>query len=587
MLTAFTPRPIIELKQRDKSKVESILAYGNRLLVGLSTGTLRVYRVNEEEEDEEEEEGHTAEESHGITKSSTNTASTTGEEGRASTPPVPAQRKPPLVELLREIEKFSRRAIEQLAIVKEANILFCLSDACVSIHSLQRENYELQEQLAKTKGASTLAVTSNIHKDPISGVPSIVSRLAVAAKRKLLLWSWHDTELSSSAVEVTLSAAARTLTWANGTKLICGLNSGYVAVDVDSLEVSGILGPGGIGGAAGGQDEHRFGSISTTGMGYMGMGNWVPKPLAATLTDGELLLAKDVNTIFIDRDGRALDRRQIQWTTAPEVIAFSYPYLLALQPPSKGVLEVRSPKTLSLLQSVSVPNANKIQVPQAGVSLAHAGKGVLVASSRCVWRMTAHSYDSQISQLLEKGLLDEAISMIEMLEDVLLENKEERLREVKMQKAESLFRRRRYRAALDLFTEVAAPPERVIRLYPSIIAGETASSDAPVRRETEASDTATNGDQAADAPADGDVAKTEPASSAVGSPSKAEGKQKEEGVPGKLTKKEPKKDDGADNSDAGSVHAKNPDSASADIALRESSCQAPPSSFGLHLTELL
>lgn len=29
MLSAFTARPIVELKQRDKSRIESILAYGN------------------------------------------------------------------------------------------------------------------------------------------------------------------------------------------------------------------------------------------------------------------------------------------------------------------------------------------------------------------------------------------------------------------------------------------------------------------------------------------------------------------------------------------------------------------------------
>jgi hypothetical protein len=28
MLSAFTARPIVELKQRDKSKIESVLAYG-------------------------------------------------------------------------------------------------------------------------------------------------------------------------------------------------------------------------------------------------------------------------------------------------------------------------------------------------------------------------------------------------------------------------------------------------------------------------------------------------------------------------------------------------------------------------------
>ena len=33
MLSAFTAKPIVELKQRDKSKIESILAYGMELLV--------------------------------------------------------------------------------------------------------------------------------------------------------------------------------------------------------------------------------------------------------------------------------------------------------------------------------------------------------------------------------------------------------------------------------------------------------------------------------------------------------------------------------------------------------------------------
>ncbi|KAG9585702.1 hypothetical protein KCV01_g13713, partial [Aureobasidium melanogenum] len=66
MLSAFRAQPIYELKQQDKSKIESVLAYGmscrssslgksdadgrsvgDRLLVGLSTGTLRIYRVNE------------------------------------------------------------------------------------------------------------------------------------------------------------------------------------------------------------------------------------------------------------------------------------------------------------------------------------------------------------------------------------------------------------------------------------------------------------------------------------------------------------------------------------------------------------
>ncbi|KAH0563290.1 hypothetical protein GP486_002145 [Trichoglossum hirsutum] len=459
MLTAFNARPVVEFRQRDKSKIESILSVGDKVLVGLHTGTLRIYRINEQA-------GETAHE---------NGASPPldGPSSQASVRPA---------DLLREVEKFSRRAIEQLAIIKEANILISLSDGYVSIHDVQ--SYALQEQLAKTKGASAFAVTSNIVKDPTTGVPSIVSRLAVAVKRKLLLWSWLDTELSPESPEVTLSAAARSLTWANGTNLLCGLNSGYVMVDVESQEMSDIVGPGGIAGAAG-QEASRFGSVGATGMGYMGMGSWGPKPLATRLTEGEILLAKDVNTLFINSDGKALDKRQVHWAVGPEAISFSYPYLISLQVPYKGTLEVRNPDTLSLVQSIPLQNANILHVPQPNVSLAHAGKGSLVASDRCIWRLVSVDYGSQVEQLIAKGELDEAISLLGLLEDALVENKEETLREVKMQKAQKLFSQRKYRQSLDLFTEVSAPAERVIKLYPRVISGNLAPTDDAVASDNE------------------------------------------------------------------------------------------------------
>ena len=52
------------------------------------------------------------------------------------------------------------------------------------------------EQLANTKNATTFAVTSNIVKDRETGVPEIISRLAVTVKRRLLVWEWHESELS-------------------------------------------------------------------------------------------------------------------------------------------------------------------------------------------------------------------------------------------------------------------------------------------------------------------------------------------------------------------------------------------------------
>ena len=377
---------------------------------------------------------------------------------------------------MRELEKFSKYKVEQLAVVKEANILVSLSNSQVHIHDLQ--SYELQETLVKAKGANTFAVTSNVVKDESTSIPSIVSRLAVAVKRRLILWSWHDSELAPETSEITLVSTIRALKWATGTRLIAGLNSSYVLVDVESSAVTDIVGPGSIGGAPG-QDGGRFSGAGVASMGYLGMTS--PPPLATQLGEGEMLLAKDINTLFIDTDGSSLGRRQIPWSVAPEAVGYSYPYLLALQA-TKGTLEVRNPETLSLLQTISLPSAHQLHVPQPNVSLAHAGKGFLVLSDRCVWRMKALDYDAQIDALVEQARLDEALSLLGMLEDALLRDKDGRVRDIKIIKAQQLFDQRKYRDSIDLFTEVSAPPERVIRLYPPFIAGD-ASPLSPLHNE--------------------------------------------------------------------------------------------------------
>ena len=462
MLSAFTARPIVELKARDKSKIESLLAYGDRLLVGLSTGSLRIYRVNEVPTLANEPPQHDG---------SANSIPSNDEEPSQPNS-VPPERK--IAELLREQEKFSKYKIEQLAIIKEANILISLSNGLVSIHDIQ--SYELQEQLTKTKGASAFAVNSYIVKDTITAVPSIVSRLAVAVKRRLLVWAWRDMELEPETTEIAIASGIKTLTWASGQKIVAGLSSSYVVVDVETKDVLQVIGPGSIGGQPG---QDRGVSMGVGALSYVGMGMTEPKPLATGLGEGEMLLAKDVNTHFIDWNGEALGRRQIPWRVGPEAIGYSYPYLLALQEASKGILEVRNPETLSLLQCITLPGANILQVAQPNISLAHAGKGFLVASERTIWRMGALDYDSQIDALVKIGQLDEAVSLLGMLEDTLIRDKSGRVREIKMQKAQRLFDEKKFRDSLDLFAEVSAPPERVIKLYPKLIAGDLAQDNIP------------------------------------------------------------------------------------------------------------
>ncbi|KAL2788388.1 HbrB-domain-containing protein [Aspergillus keveii] len=469
MLSAFTARPLVELKQRDKSRIESVLAYGDKVLVGLNNGSLRIYRVNEVEHDAPQQATENNNR-HDDGDASGQPITQNGDSGGHNNAVAKTTAKQ--TDLLRELEKFSRYKIEQLALIKEAKLLVSLSGGYVSIHDLQ--TYELQEQLTRTKGATNFAVTSNIVNDPETGVPSIVSRLAVAVKRKILLWSWRDMELENDTAELTLVSGIKTLTWVSGTRLVAGLGSNFVLVDIETKTVTDLVGPGSIGGL-GGQETGRLAGVGVASMSYIGIGGAAPKPLAARLSEGQVLLAKDINTQFIDVEGNSLGRRQIPWSSAPADIGYSYPFLLALHESSKGMLEVRNPETLSLLQSISLPSATTMHIGQPTISLAHAGKGFLVASDRTIWRMEALGYDSQIDSLVEKGYLDEAISLATMLEDALLRDKEGRIREIKLEKAQGLFSVQKYRQSLELFTDVSAPPETVIRLYPRIIAGDLTS----------------------------------------------------------------------------------------------------------------
>ncbi|KAA8895150.1 vacuolar sorting protein 39 domain 2-domain-containing protein [Sphaerosporella brunnea] len=435
MLNAFNARSIFELTPKDRFRIDSVLAYGDKLILGLSTGALRVYRVLSPD-----------------------------------TPDVS-------LELLRTVDNFSRRKIEVLACIKEAGILVSLADSNVHIHDLN--DFTLTETLGKARGASTLAVTSNVERDAETQIPSIVSKLAIGVRRKLLLYSWADGGFQEGK-EVTLSANVKSLTWAGGHRIVVGLASGFVMVDVDTASVEEVVPTETTNGAAkAGDDKAGWGS-------YIGMGGWGSRSLSTRLAGDELLLVKDSSTLFINIEGKPLDRPPIQWQTPPDSIAYSYPYLVSINS-AKQQLEVRNPVTRTLLQTMSLPTVTMLHVPPPNVSLTHAGKLFFVASPMQVWRMGSADYETQINELVEADQLDEAIRLIESLESVLLkESKEEKLRWVQMLKAEKLFHRRRYEESMALFGQVSAPPERVIRLYPPVIAGEL--SIWPDEEEREGSD---------------------------------------------------------------------------------------------------
>ncbi|ORX74242.1 hypothetical protein DL89DRAFT_205144, partial [Linderina pennispora] len=134
-------------------RIECATTYGDRLLLGTSTGALLVYRITE-----------------------------------------PTPTRALSVTLLDTKKAFARRAVEQLEVIKEANVLVCLSDSLVTLYDLQ--TLSDTTPLNNTKGASLVAVHTSV--DHIDGIPTLVSKLAVHAKRRVLVFEWRDAEFYKS-----------------------------------------------------------------------------------------------------------------------------------------------------------------------------------------------------------------------------------------------------------------------------------------------------------------------------------------------------------------------------------------------------
>ncbi|KAK6500902.1 Vacuolar morphogenesis protein 6, variant 2 [Arthrobotrys conoides] len=332
--------------------------------------------------------------------------------------------------------------------IKESSIIVILADSYVSTYDMA--TYEKLETLSKTRGATLFALTSGVERD-ISGVPSVVSRLAVVVKRKLLLYLWKDGEFHDSN-EITLPSQPRSLTWAAEGKLCAGLSSSFAMVDVNTEVVEDIPMAGGGGGAG----------------GYL---SWSTRnPLATRLGDDELLLVRDSTSMYISARGDPLESKQIPWSHAPDQLGYSYPFLVSLHPHHS--LQIRNPDTQNLLQTIALPGATLLHTPQHNHALSHAGKQFYLASPTQIWKMVLVDYGTQIKELTAKGEYDEAISILEQIEQALFVEKEERIKEIQMLKAEKLFSMGKFRDSMDLFAKVAAPPARVIRLYPPAVAGE-------------------------------------------------------------------------------------------------------------------
>ncbi|KAH9945272.1 uncharacterized protein BXZ73DRAFT_86791 [Epithele typhae] len=458
-----------------KERAESLAVQGDKLFVGTSIGNLYVYSF--------------------------------GEGGGPA-------------ELADTKKSLCRRSIDQISYVKDVNSLVILSETLLTLFPYP--SFTPHTPLVKTKGAVCFAVHTCIEYSgghdggglgsPGKGkeVPSVVTKLAVGCKRKIVIYSWRDGEPQEAQEIVALAHSPRAIAFVNGETLCWGHTpSDYCLTSLKTsitIDVTTPIPTGTSGSSIGGMSR-----TALTGLGgYMTLGLGAKaKPNVINVRDDEALIAKDNTGFAVGTEGKTVRSDSIDWPASPEDLAIVKPYVFSILPSGSvpisqlpgsstatastfvpsPVIEIRSSLSFSPVQTIPFPPSSedtqattathtvRLLSPSPGsksplfVLTTPVDRVAATAAGSAIWCFRMKPWIQQIDELIDAGCYADALSLLESLDAALIVDKEKRQRQVRALQAVDDFRNAKYNEAIDAFIELDINPAKVVALYPESIAG--------------------------------------------------------------------------------------------------------------------
>ncbi|THH21289.1 hypothetical protein EW146_g228 [Bondarzewia mesenterica] len=482
-----------------KERIEALTVQGDRLYVGTATGSLHIYSVHD----------------------------SSGE---------PA-------ELIETKKGLTRKAIEQLGYVKDINSLVVLSESQVTLYPLPE--LSPATPLSKAKAAFSFAVHTSVQhllpdgktiKSPdvefgkTTTVPSVITRLVVGCRRKLVIYSWKDGE-AQGVKEAPLPHSARTITFLNNHVMCLAYSpTDYILFSLETMSTTEVTTPPTASLSATNISNMGMGALSGLG-GYMTLGLGAKsKPCTVSVGESEVLIAKDNVGIFVGVDGKPSRSAQIDWPSPPEDIcqridscsmerilmiemreAFVKPYIFSIFPagtvptsqtngsssalPSQPsfhpspVLQIRSSISLVPAQTLPFPFTSSPPTPSTShyamrlLTPSPAAKSPLFLVSTpvdrttatnegsSIWQFRMRSWGEQLDELVNAGLYSDAIALLDTIDAAVLPDKEHRISLTRGLNAVAQFKSGKYDEALDAFIDLNVNPAKVVALYPHAVSG--------------------------------------------------------------------------------------------------------------------
>ncbi|WBW72644.1 HOPS complex Rab GEF subunit Vam6 [Schizosaccharomyces osmophilus] len=323
---------------------------------------------------------------------------------------------------------FTKKPITKVIRDTSKDIFYALSDS--SIHVYKISTFEKLQSIGSY--CQNMCLYGN-------------NQVILAERKYLNIYKWQAPNRLVHDKSISLNDRARTLAWMSSNMILVSFSNEFVAVNVETSQSSSLNLPW--------QPSSSLG----LGMSYIGMSMKLNRLHITRISDEEVLLSRDTQGYLVNLKSLHVSRQPLVWPTSPQAVIYNSPYLVSLH---SQYIYVWNKDTHALIQQIGISNIS---------STFSCEENTFFTSNSYVWILVPEDFGSQIESLLQSNQLDEAISVLDQIDDVKFPKRNYYLRMTKREKASRSFSSGDYETAMKLFTEICESPSFVLRLFPKLV----------------------------------------------------------------------------------------------------------------------
>jgi len=398
MHEAFTYQII---QDKPPLEVTSLCSYDNRLLIGTKDGILLIYEINDNSESF-------------------------------------------LVSLIDSRKDFTKKEIKALYVIKEINILLCLSETQLLAYNL--ETYHFITQIGKLQGILLVDIFNSSQKENENNNiignneknKELIIKLAIGIKKKLIIFQWNQNSFEKLN-EFNLSHTIKAISWGKEYTLCVGFARNYAFIDLSTDTI----------------DYFSLGSS------LIDLTTFTPskftKVYTNSLPNNQFLLTKDDTSTYIAETGQPIKSITIKWSAIPLAVVYMHPYFIALLPQK---IEIRTFNTGMFIQEIELNNTNAI-----------VAKDIIFSSNEeNLYTIVPIDFDNQVVQLLNKKQFTESLQLVELYTSLFTQDEKfAEITRIRSLEAKHLFKEEKdYERAFGIFLSLEIDPNEILQLYPML-----------------------------------------------------------------------------------------------------------------------